>query len=171
MLASRAIGCNDRLRRRTWGRRVSNQPVECVVPAGALLGECPVWSEREGLLYWVDIEGRAIHRYDPAKRVDELRSVPGRPGSIALTADPGRLLVAVEHRLAFFDWERDAWAGGFGGGSMFAPAAARRFTGILHRVAPDGTALTMRTKVGVSNGLAFSPDGPTMYWAATARGA
>src|SRR3989304_1366774 len=130
MLASRAIGCNDRLRRRTWGRRVSNQPVECVVPAGALLGECPVWSEREGLLYWVDIEGR------------------GRPGSIALTAAPGRLLVAVEHRLAFFDWEGAAWtewvalepegtgnrlndgrcdrAGRFWVGSMFDPAAARR---------------------------------------------
>src|SRR3972149_3857259 len=114
MLASRAIGCNDRLRRRTWGRRVSNQPVECVVPAGALLGGCPVWSEREGLLCGVDIEGRAIHRYDPAKGVDELRSVPGRPGSIALTADPGRLLVAVEHRLALFGWGRRArafWAG------------------------------------------------------------
>ena len=170
---------------------MSNQPVECVVPAGALLGECPVWSEREGLLYWVDIEGRAIHRYDPAKGVDELRSVPGRPGSIALTADPGRLLVAVEHRLAFFDWERDAWtewvalepegtgnrlndgrcdrAGRFWVGSMFDPAAARWFTGILHRVAPDGTALTVRTKVGVSNGLAFSPDGTTMYWADTPR--
>jgi sugar lactone lactonase YvrE len=170
---------------------LSNLPVECVVPAGALLGECPVWSERERLLYWVDIEGRAIHRYDPATGVDELRSVPGRPGSIALTADPGRLLVAVEHRLAFFEWQRNGWtewlalepegtgnrlndgrcdqAGRFWVGSMFHPAAAGRFTGMLHRVTADGGAMTVRTEVGVSNGLAFSPDGRTMYWADTAR--
>ena len=165
--------------------------VECVVPGGALLGECPVWSGREGLLYWVDIEGRAIHRYDPARGVDEQRPVPGRPGSIALTADPGQLLVAAENRLAFFDWGREAWtewvvlepegtgnrlndgrcdpAGRFWVGSMFDPAAAGRFSGILHRVAPDGEAMAVRRKVGVANGLAFSPDGGTMYWADTAR--
>jgi sugar lactone lactonase YvrE len=169
---------------------VSDLPVECVVPAGALLGECPVWSERERLLYWVDIEGRAIHRYDPATGVDASRPVPGRPGSIALTVDPGRLLVAAEHRLAFYDWSDDAWtewlalepdgtgnrlndgrcdrAGRFWVGSMFDPTGAGRSTGMLHRVDADGVALTVRTEVGVSNGLAFSPDGATMYWADTA---
>lgn len=161
------------------------------MPAQALLGECPLWSDREQRLYWVDIEGQAIHRYDPAAGIDEQRSVPGRPGSIALTADAGRLLVAIGHRLAFFDWERGSlrdWiilepegtgnrlndgrcdpAGRFWVGSMFDPAAALRFTGMLHRVAPDGTALTVRSEVGVANGLAFSPDGRTMYFADTPR--
>ena len=29
-----------------------------------LLGECPLWDEREQALWWVDIHGRAIKRYD-----------------------------------------------------------------------------------------------------------
>ena len=45
--------------------QVSAAAVECV-SGPALLGECPLWSEREAKLYWIDIDGRAIHRYDPA---------------------------------------------------------------------------------------------------------
>jgi sugar lactone lactonase YvrE len=170
---------------------LNSQQVECVVPARALLGECPLWSDLEERLYWVDIEGQAIHRFDPATSVDEQRSVPGRPGAIALTAEAGRLLVAIEHRLAFFDWGSgscDEWiglepegtenrlndgrcdrAGRFWVGSMFDPAAAGRFTGMLHRVSPQGHVATVRSGVGVANGLAFSPDGSTMYFADTLR--
>jgi sugar lactone lactonase YvrE len=162
-----------------------------VVPAQALLGECPLWSDLDERLYWVDIEGEAIHRYDPATNVDEQRAVPGRPGSIALTADAGRLLVALEQGLAFFDWKTgscERWvllepegtgnrlndgrcdpAGRFWVGSMFDPSSARRSTGLLHRVSPDGDAVTVRSAIGVPNGLAFSPDGATMYFADTHR--
>ena len=165
--------------------------VECVVPAGALLGECPVWSELEAHLYWVDIDGRAIHRYDPSTNHDDRRDVPGRPGSIALTEAPGRLLVALEDRLVWFDWGSgscEPWirlepegtgnrlndgrcdlAGRFWVGSMFDPTAARRFTGLLHRVSPGGEVATVRSEIGVANGLAFSPDGSTMYFADTPR--
>jgi sugar lactone lactonase YvrE len=170
---------------------LGTQLVECVVPARALLGECPLWSDLEDRLYWVDIVGRTIHRYDPATGVDEQRPVPGRPGSIALTAEPGRLLVAIEHRLAFFDWADgscDPWipvepdgtgnrlndgrcdrAGRFWVGSMFDPTTAGRSTGMLHRVSSTGDVVTVRTGIGVANGLAFSPDGSTMYFADTHR--
>jgi len=171
---------------------VTDLQATCVLPAGAQLGECPVWSPAEARLYWVDIDGRAVHRYDPATGLDEQRPAPGRPGSLALTATPGRLLVAVERRLAFFDWPSGAWldwiplepdggggnrlndgrcdpAGRFWVGSMFDPATAGRTTGLLHRIDRDGTAVTVRSAIGVSNGLAFSPDGRTMYFADTHR--
>lgn len=165
--------------------------VECRVPAEALLGECPLWSGIEERLYWVDIEGQLIHRYDPATNLDEQRPVPGRPGSIALTAQAGRLLVAMGSWLAFFDWDPAScrpWlrlepeatdnrlndgrcdpAGRFWVGSMYDPAAARQFTGFLHRVDPGGEVATVRSEVGVANGLAFSPDGRTMYFADSHR--
>ena len=38
----------------------------CVLDAKATLGECPVWSTREQVLYYVDIPGRRLQRYDPA---------------------------------------------------------------------------------------------------------
>ena len=165
------------------------QQATCVLPAAALLGECPIWSSADDRLYWVDIDGRALHRYDPETGLDEQRPAPGRPASIALTPTPGRLLVAIEGRLAFFDWPAGQWrdwieletegtgnrlndgrcdpAGRFWVGSMFDPASAGRFSGALHRVERDGTAAVMRTGIGVSNGLAFAPDGRTMYFADT----
>jgi L-arabinonolactonase len=163
----------------------------CVLPAGAQLGECPLWDPGEARLYWVDIDGRVIHRYDPATGTDERRSTPGRPGALALTATPGRLLVALEGRLGTIDWPSGEWrdrlslepegqgnrlndgrcdpAGRFWVGSMFAPTSAGRFTGLLHRVEPDGSAVTVRSGIGVTNGLAFAPDGRTMYFADTPR--
>ena len=82
----------------------------CVLPAAAQLGECPTWSGDDARLYWIDIDGQAVHRFDPATGADEQRTVPGRPGSIALTPTPGRLLVAIEGRLGFLDWEAGAFA-------------------------------------------------------------
>ena len=162
-----------------------------VLPARAQLGECPLWSPHEGRLYWVDIDGRAIHRFDPVSGIDQVHEAPGRPSALALTPKPGRLLVAIEHRLAYFDLGAEVWldwlaleldgngnrlndgrtdpAGRFWVGSMFVPTSAGRFNGALYRVSGAGTAVTVRTGVGVANGLAFSPDGRTMYFADTPR--
>lgn len=74
----------------------------------AALGECPVWSAAESVLYWVDVDGRAVHRFDPDAAADETWTVPGRPGSLALTSEPGVLLVAMEHQLTHLDWATGA---------------------------------------------------------------
>ena len=168
-----------------------DQHATCVLPVRARLGECPLWDPTSERLYWVDIDGETIHRYDPATGHHEQRSTPGRPAALALTATPGRLLVALEGRLGSIDWPSGEWrdwislepegqgnrlndgrcdpSGRFWVGSMFEPTSAGRSTGILHRVAPDGTAVRVRSGVGVKNGLAFAPDGRTMYFADTPR--
>ena len=174
---------------------VDDRTATCVLPARARLGECPTWSPTEARLYWVDIDGRAVHRFDPATGLDERRPAPGRPASLALTNAQERLLVAIEGRLAFLDWRSGAWtdwillepddlgnrlndgrcdpAGRFWVGSMSDPATAgggtRPATGLLHRVEADGTTVSVRSGIGVTNGLAFAPDGRTMYFADTHR--
>jgi sugar lactone lactonase YvrE len=50
---------------------------------------------------------------------------------------------------------------------MYERPAENRFTGMLHRVDPNGTATVHRREVGIANSLAFSPNGATMYWADT----
>ena len=59
-------------------------PVDCVVPADAQLGESPVWDEERQVLWWVDINGRAIHRYDPVAHSDSVTAVPRKPAAVAV---------------------------------------------------------------------------------------
>lgn len=163
--------------------------IDCVLTADAQLGECPVWSGEQQLLYWVDIDGCAVHAFNPALGTDRNWPMPGRPTALALTSDPGRLLVAVETGLGWLETgagEYTPWveleesregirlndgrcdpAGRFWIGGMFVPTSARRFEARLHLVAGDGSFETTRRDVGCSNGSAFSPDGTVMYWADT----
>ncbi len=39
--------------------------VECIWPAETILGEAPAWCPKEQVVYWVDIVGRTILRFDP----------------------------------------------------------------------------------------------------------
>lgn len=164
-------------------------PVTPLNDQRAVLGECPVWSTEEARLYWVDIEGKRVHRHDPATGNDESQPLPVRPGSIALTVNPGVLLVAAENEIGWLDFTSGTYrtwhdlekpgtgnrlndgrtdpAGRFWVGSMFERPSENRFTGHLHRIEADGTHATLRSEIGVTNGLAFSPSGTTMYFADT----
>lgn len=172
---------------------VSREPViECVVGGGAAVGENPLWSPGEGLLYWIDIEGRRIHRYEPSTGATTSMTTEGRPGSIALTTTPGRLVVATEAEVGMTTWPdgqveglvtveqpgtgnrmNDGRATPHGSmvvGSMYESPAEERFTGELHVVMPGGGHRTIRRDIGVSNGQAFSADGSTYYFADSLRG-
>jgi sugar lactone lactonase YvrE len=155
----------------------------------AALGESPVWCPEEVILYWVDIDGKTIHRHDPATGTHGTRSINGRPGSIALTSTPGRLLIASEHRLLELDWDTGAVtpfvdleaastgnrlndgccdsSGRFVVGSMCADTNAGRTTGTLHRIHHSREVETLRTHIGVTNGLAFDVTRNRMYFADT----
>ena len=163
--------------------------VEIAVSHPSLLGECPLWSPLEEILYWIDIEGRQIHRYNPSTGSNDTRSVPARPGSIVLTDEPGVLLLAMEHELVWFRWEtselksfvalepegngnrlndgRTDPAGRYVVGSMWANPSDGRSTGSLYSVEGDGSFTVVGTNIGVSNGLAFDPVRERAYFADT----
>ena len=69
------------------------------------LGECPVWDDRENLLYWVDIKARQILRHDPSNEKTDSADVPGRPGMLALCEDGGPV-IAQERGLQRFSFEK-----------------------------------------------------------------
>jgi len=63
------------------------------------VGESPVWSVAEQALYWVDIEGRHIHRFDWATQTQKTWNTPERVGCIALTeclGPAGGVVAAME---------------------------------------------------------------------------
>jgi len=151
----------------------------------SLLGESPTWWPEQGALYWTDIPGRRLNRWQAtAGRHDqwafetEVGSFAPLPGGDLLLAlrsglerfDPAsgrrRPLAAAPYDVAdqrFNDGKADA-QGRFWVGSICDPreppraALYRWAAGRLDRIAGD---------ISVSNGLAFSPDGRTMYWADT----
>lgn len=162
-----------------------------VIGDRSILGECPIWDPRLACLYWVDIDGKAVHRWDWATSALSSRVLSGRPGSVALTSVPGTLLVAAERSLVLLDWDDGApvtrlalpilddeirlndgrvdRAGNFWVGSMHDPASDRRMIGSLFRVEGDWEFREELTGIGVANGLAFPVAGSVMYFADTMR--
>lgn len=158
----------------------------------AQLGECPLWHPDEQVLYWEDIEGRAIHRFDPVTETTETRQLPGRPGSFVLTDTPGRLLVAMETDLHWLDWEAGTLdhfvsvedpakanrlndgrcdpAGRFIVGTMHPDPDARLVTGHLYSIDGAGQVDTLEDDVGIPNSTVFDPERGRMYWADTFAG-
>ena len=133
--------------------------VRCVVPAGAVLGEGALWDVAEQALYWVDIKGRHVHRYDPRRDQDQQWPVAEDVGSLAVRAGGGLVLaLRVENR--FNDGKTDR-QGRFWAGSMHDPET--RPTGGLYRLDADLSCRRLIDGIVVSNALCWSPEGRTMY--------
>ena len=156
--------------------------MEVAIQARALLGEGPRWDAASRRLLWVDIEGRALHLFDPARDDDRAIPLDDRVGAAAPT-ESGGVLVALADRLAVVDPDDESVrtlvelphgpglrlndgacdaAGRFWVGSMAldeAPGAAA-----LYRYSSDGGLERVLDGVTLSNGLGWSPDGGTMYY-------
>jgi len=150
------------------------------------VGESPIWSVAEQALYWVDIERRAIRRFDIASGQVKSWEAPERVGCIVLREGGGllaamesgvfavdlreapalsaQLIVAVKHprpNMRFNDGACDR-RGRFWTGTMCmdsAPVPA----GCLYSFANDELSGVVADGLVTQNGLAFSPDGRTMY--------
>jgi sugar lactone lactonase YvrE len=161
--------------------------LERVSKGRSLVGECPVWSARERAWYWVDIVAKTIWRRCSGGELaswtaDEMVAciAPARDGSILAGMETGifRLRLGQDGTLAqerlaapaalgegmrFNDGRCDR-QGRFWSGTMFMDMAAQRAVGQLYRYsAGEGLSDPVVSNLLTQNGLAFSPDGRTMY--------
>ncbi|GGB36351.1 hypothetical protein GCM10011316_05630 [Roseibium aquae] len=154
------------------------------------LAECPTWDERTGHLYWADIQGHSIQAMDWTTRAVSTWHFANEVGSFGLTEDV-RLVVAVWDKIILFDPQTGAqeilaeveadlpytrlndgkvgpdgafWVGTMDTRSPREPVAS------LYRVDGSGAVEHIREGLQVSNGLAWSPDGTTMYHADSSPG-
>ena len=74
---------------------------QCVAPTSCLLGQSPVWSASEGLLWWVDPKRAKLHRYNPKTGNTRRYDLPLKASVIALSR--GELLMAGDLDIGFFD--------------------------------------------------------------------
>lgn len=158
--------------------------VELVSDAQARLGEGPVWDARDGKLYWVDILSHRVHIHHPEEPAGngamELAPyvssiVPRRSGGFALTLQDGfyvcdsaggglTRLAEVEASVPgnrFNDGKCDP-AGRYLAGTMSMRDEPGR--GALYSLNAGHAVTTLVEDVGISNGLAWSGDGATLYF-------
>jgi sugar lactone lactonase YvrE len=151
------------------------------------VGECPLWNPAEACLYWVDIDGFAVHRLDPASGAHRSWRMDSEPSALALHAGGG-LAVACRSGFVHLDTASgavtpiapapyDSATSRFNDGR--ADAAGRFWAGTLYEPRNQQAAEMFRLERGTvqrvwsggmtnSNGLAFSPDARTLYHADTA---
>lgn len=156
---------------------------ELVVDGRWELGEGPIWDLQTGSIVWVDIMGQQVLRYRPGEERAIALPTPLDVGSVAVRRGGGLVAALadgfwltepdsedwIRHRpveadqpdLRFNDGKCDP-SGRFLAGSM----AYDKHTGAgaLYRLDPDGTVERLLDGVTISNGLAWTPDGGTLYY-------
>jgi sugar lactone lactonase YvrE len=75
----------------------------CVLENNALLGESPIWSPHERVLYWVDILKGNLHRFDLTSKQNETIPLGQLISSVGLCAEGG-LIISFAHQVALFDF-------------------------------------------------------------------
>lgn len=151
----------------------SIQP-EVAYDAPLMLGESAIWHEDEQVLYFTDILGQLLHRYDPSsgetKVVLRGETVAGltiqADGSLLLFQTAGRISqltggraipirpdIAEDRDTRFNDVFADP-EGRIYCGTMPGPDRSGR----LYRLDPDGSLTTVIEDAGVSNGMGITRD-------------
>jgi sugar lactone lactonase YvrE len=156
---------------------------ECVLRAGAVLAEGPVWDGLRQRLWWVDIERNELHSFDPGNGTDCGWTLDHRIG-FAVPSTRGDLVIGTQRGLMRFDPDagiatavvdpeshlpdnrfNDAKcdpAGRLWAGTMAVSESP--CLGSLYRVDKSWQVDRMVTNISISNGLAWSTDGRTMYY-------
>ena len=157
--------------------------IEHLISVQDEVGETPIWIPDEQAMYWIDLEGSAVHRYDPTagERTDWALDVAvtalGRRAS-------GGWILATKTGLVFWDQQTNATE------FIVDPVAdqeAMRFNdtavdrqgrlvagtanvqdfdapdGVIYRLDPDLSLHEIDDGYAISNGMGFSPDGKILY--------
>lgn len=156
-----------------------DSPFTLVLDARCRLAEGPVWVD--GALRFTDIPGQALHRFDPVTGAHEVTPMPeevgcfapSRAGGILAACRSGLRLMGAEERAIAANPEDQATSrfndggvdprGRFLAGTVDATKTGRAG---LYRYDRRGL-VRLLDGLTTSNGLAFSPDGRTMYHADT----
>lgn len=162
-----------------------------VIPAGNILGENVLWHQAQQALYWIDIEGALLQRYQLEHAVVETFVLPQRVGSFAFLQDGGpyQLVVAFACGFALYNFQTGAtkWLdkplpesansglrfndgrvdrqGRFWAGTMVEDERFARQSARLYQLAANGSAIPRLQGLTISNGLCWSLDGRLMYHA------
>ncbi len=161
---------------------------DLLIDTNCQLGEGPMWHSALNKFFWVDIEKRHIHSYSPSTRERESMECDCMPGAI-VPIDNTHFLVAFEDGIAVLNWDDKSIVyrnslgsntpmvrandgkcdpnGDFWIGTMHLNLEVG--AGALYQVSPDFTSELKFPQRTISNGIAWSADGKTMYYIDTSE--
>jgi sugar lactone lactonase YvrE len=151
------------------------------------VGESPVWLPEEQALYWVDIPAKRVWRWVAANGKTQSWLLPEMVGCIA-HVNGNRWIAAMESGVFFVTLNDDGGThttllakanhasnpmrfndgrcdrqGRFLAGTMFMEMAAAKPVGAVSSFTANGAQTPLLNHLIVPNGMAFSPDGATLY--------
>ena len=154
--------------------------IEPVANYRCQVGENPLWDQREGRLYWADIESGRLFRVEHASGEHEcFHRGPEKIGGFTFQEDGSLLLLEVD-RIAVLgkngnrrviaeqidsDMVRFNDAIADPEGRVFAGTIGKTDeSGGLYRIELDGSVQTVWKGTGCANGMGFTPDLRQFYW-------
>jgi sugar lactone lactonase YvrE len=159
--------------------------IERAADLRTVLGEGPLWRGSEQRLYWLDLRGPNIFRFDPVTgRNETLRAaLPSGLGGLVFDRQ-GRWIVVDDagiHRLDPASGSRTSLGNPEAGrpensfndakvdrsGRLWTGSCNRDWvtpTGSFYMMGTDGEVTVIDRAVACANGPAFSPDGGRAYW-------
>lgn len=159
--------------------------IERIPTVHCMVGEGPLWDVAEQALYFIDIVGKVVHRYDPRTAQTRSWNVGQIIGSMALRAAGGGI-VALKEGIFTLDFDS-------GNVELLAPARhinpraqmndgkvdrRGRFVvgsgdsdlrncqpyGSLYSLHANGSLHELDREIAISNGPCWSPDDKTLYF-------
>jgi sugar lactone lactonase YvrE len=163
--------------------------IDIVANRGDLCGEGPLWKASAATLYWTDIAGQRLYRYrlpeSHVELVHEGFEVCGlglhESGSFLAINSGGvwnwdlqngpELVVQTidDKKCVLNDCIVDPEGRLFAGSCFFDPNNPAYPSGYLFRIDVDGTGHVVDEGIRLANGLGFSPDCKTLYFADSAE--
>lgn len=167
---------------------VVDSPVQIAYNTQAKLGECPRWDEQNNLLYWVDIDGNSLHKFNPRTHINETVVFEEKIGCFSLSGNGGfvvgmqsgfGLLDGFHNRVQYTcDPESHIFTNRFNDGRC--DAFGRFVSGTvnmekttpnagIYQIAPHTVHMPKQLVYGLltANGIAFSNDAKTLYYSDT----
>ena len=160
--------------------------VEVALKVKASLGECPRWDEKEQLLYWLDINAGQLHRLDPVTGNDDFLQFDEEIGCFALREKGGFVLAMRTGLYTVEGWNTERTfisdpevgmdknrfndgrcddKGRLFTGSVYPP---KDYGGAsIYSLGPNGEVKCWIKDLLTANGIGFSPDNKTFYYADT----
>lgn len=153
----------------------------CAYHDKATLGEGVFWSQKEEKVYWIDIEGHRVCRFDPETGKNESVDVGQQVGTV-VENESGGLIVALADGVYALDFKTgalDKWCDPMEGnkenrlndgkagpdGCLYVGCMGDDNQQHLYRIDNDRTSYRIvESGITISNGLVWSLDNKTFYY-------